>query len=106
MAPTGVYVIDAKKYKGRPQHKIEGGFLGPRVDNLFVSTRDCTKLVDGVLNQVYIARGLISHDLPIRGVLCLIEVAWPLFGGSFTTRGVEALWRKRSMRSSKRTVRS
>lgn len=26
MAPTGVYVIDAKKYKGRPQFKIEGGF--------------------------------------------------------------------------------
>jgi hypothetical protein len=27
---TGIYVIDAKKYKGRPQLKIEGGFIGPR----------------------------------------------------------------------------
>jgi hypothetical protein len=91
VAPTGVYVIDAKKYKGRPQLRIEGGILRPRVEKLLVGTRDCTKLVDGVLKQVDIVRGLIGDDLPIHGVLCFIEADWPLIGGSFTTRGVEAL---------------
>ena len=49
VTPTGVYVIDAKRYKGRPQLKIEGGFLRPRVERRVVGTRDCSKLVDGVL---------------------------------------------------------
>jgi hypothetical protein len=62
VASTGVYVIDAKKYKGRPQLKIEGGFLRPRVEKLLVGTRDCTKLVDGVLKQVDIVRGLIRNS--------------------------------------------
>ena len=95
VAPTGVYVIDAKKYKGRPQLKIEGGFLRPRVEKLLVGTRDCTKLVDGVLKQVDIVRGIVGDDLPIHGVLCFVGADWPLIGGSFTTRGVEALWPKR-----------
>ena len=34
VAPSGVYVIDAKKYQGRPQLKIEGGFLRPPVEKL------------------------------------------------------------------------
>jgi hypothetical protein len=95
VAPTGVYVIDAKKYKSRPQLKVEGGILRPRVEKLLVGTRDCTKLVDGVLKQVDIVRGIVGDDLPIHGVLCFIEADWPLIGGSFTTRGVEALWPKR-----------
>ena len=95
VATTGVYVIDAKKYKGRPQLKIEGGFLRPRVEKLLVGTRDCTKLVDGVLQQVDMVRGLVGDDLAIHGVLCFVEADWPLIGGSFTTRGVEALWPKR-----------
>ncbi len=95
VAPTGVYVIDAKKYKGRPQLKLEGGFLRPRVEKLLVGTRDCTRLVDGVLKQVDIVRGLVGDDLPVHGVLCFVEADWPLIGGSFTIRGVQALWPKR-----------
>jgi hypothetical protein len=30
VTPTGVFVIDAKKYKGHPRHKVEGGLLRPR----------------------------------------------------------------------------
>ena len=35
VTPTGVYVIDAKKYRGRPHLKIEGGLLRPRVEKLW-----------------------------------------------------------------------
>lgn len=33
VTPTGVYVIDAKKYKGRPSLKVEGGIFPPASRN-------------------------------------------------------------------------
>jgi hypothetical protein len=92
VCPTGVYVIDAKKYQGRPHLKVEGGLLRPRVEKLLVGTRDCTRVVDGALKQVDIVRGIIADDVAVHGVLCFVEADWPLIGGSFTTRGVQALW--------------
>ena len=92
---SGVYVIDAKKYRGRPHLKVEGGVLRPRVERLLVGSRDCTKLVEGVLKQVEIVRGLLDHDVPIHGVLCFVEADWPLIGGAFTARGVMVLWPKK-----------
>ena len=92
---NGVYVIDAKKYRGRPHLKVEGGILRPRVERLFVGSRDCTKLVDGVLKQVQVVRSTLADDVPVRGVLCFVEADWPLIGGSFTTRDVQALWPKK-----------
>lgn len=95
VAPSGVYVIDAKKYKGRPHLKVEGGLLRPRVEKLMVGSRDCTKLVDGVLKQVDVVRDAGAAEVPIHGILCFVEADWPLIGGAFTTHGVEALWQKR-----------
>jgi len=91
----GVYVIDAKRYQGRPHLKTEGGLFRPRVERLLVGSRDCTKLVDGVLKQVDVVRGLLDDDVPVHGVLCFVEADWPLIGGTFTTRGVQALWPKK-----------
>lgn len=95
VATTGVYVIDAKKYKGRPQLRVEGGILRPRTEKLLVGSRDCTKLVEGVLKQVGIVSDLLTDDIPVHGVLCFVEADWPLIGGAFTTRGVQALWPKK-----------
>jgi hypothetical protein len=95
VTPTGVYVIDAKRYRGRPQLKVEGGLLRPRVEKLLVGSRDCTKVVDGVLKQVDVASAIVGDDVPLHGVLCFVEADWPLIGGSFATRGVEALWPKK-----------
>lgn len=95
VTPTGVFVIDAKKYKGRPQLKVQGGLLRPRVEKLLVGSRDCTKVVDGVLKQIDVVRGVVGEDMPVHGVLCFVDADWPLIGGSFTTRGVEALWPRR-----------
>jgi Nuclease-related domain len=92
---SGVYVIDAKKYRGRPHLKIEGGLFRPRVEQLLVGSCACTKLIDGVLRQVEVVRGLLDDDVPVHGVLCSFEANWPLIGGTFTTRGVQALWPKK-----------
>lgn len=73
VASTGVYVIDPKRYKGRPSLKVEGGLLRPRVEKLLVGSRDCTKLVDGVLKQVDVVRGIVGDGVPVHGVLCFVD---------------------------------
>lgn len=90
VTPAGVWVIDAKRYKGRPDLKIEGGILSPRVEKLTVGGRDRTKLVDGVLKQMDLVRAVVG-DLPVFGALCFIEADWPLIAGTFRTRGVHVL---------------
>lgn len=88
---SGVWVIDAKRYKGqRPELEVEGGIFRPRVEKLLVGRRDRTKLVDGVLKQVDLVRDAVGQ-VPVTGVLCFVEADWPLLGGDFTTRGVHAL---------------
>jgi hypothetical protein len=90
----GIWVIDAKRYKGRPELRIEGGIFRPRVEKLLVGRRDCTKLVDGVVKQVELVRSVVG-GVVVTGVLCFVDADWPLIGGSFTTRNVHVLWPKR-----------
>lgn len=90
---AGVWVIDAKRYKGRPELKIEGGILRPRVERLLVGRRDCTRLVDGVLKQVELVRTVVG-DIPVLSALCFVEADWPLIGGAFATREVHVVWPK------------
>ncbi len=91
---AGIWVIDAKRYQGRPELTIEGGILRPRTEKVLVGRRDCTKLVDGVLTQAEQVRQ-VAGDIRVTGVLCFVEADWPLFGGAFTSRGVHVLWPKR-----------
>ena len=95
VASSWIWVIDAKKYKGRPSLRVEGGILTRRVEKLMVGGRDCTKLVDGVLKQVAVVDQLMEERgemFPAYGALCFVEADWPLIGGAITTRGVRALW--------------
>ncbi|MDR2374614.1 MAG: NERD domain-containing protein [Bifidobacteriaceae bacterium] len=95
VAPTGVWVIDAKKYQGRPALRVEGGLFSPRAEKLMVGRRDCAKLVDSVLRQVEIVKAALAaagETAPVWGALCFVNADWPLLGGAITTRGVRALW--------------
>ena len=101
IAPTGVYVIDAKNYTGRAQLRVTGGIFSPRVEKLMVGRRDCTKLVDGVHKQVdrvreVLTRDGIGQDVPVHGMLCFVEGDWPVLGGSFTIGGLDVLWPKKA----------
>jgi hypothetical protein len=99
VAPSGVYVIDAKRYKGRPDLRIQGGILRPRTTTLMVGGRDCTKLVDGMHKQVDLVRGALEHSHPdarVRGMLCFVDADWPLIGGSFSIDHVDVLWPKKA----------
>ena len=95
---AGIWVIDAKRYKGRPELKIEGGILRPRVEKVLVGRRDCTKLVDGVLKQIELVQEVVG-DVPVTGALCFVEADWPLIGGAFATEGSTRCGRSDSRRS-------
>jgi hypothetical protein len=97
ITPSGIWVIDAKRYKGRPELKVEGGLLRPRTETLLVGRRDCTKLVDGMFKQIEILRAHVS-DMRITGALCFVEADWPLIGGFFATRGVHVVSPRRLAR--------
>ena len=94
IGPSGVWVIDAKRYKGkRPALHVEGGFLRPRVESLRIGGRDGTKLVEGVQSQVERVTAVVG-DIGVKatGVLCFLEADWPLIGGSFAVNGIHVLW--------------
>lgn len=85
----GVWVVDAKRYVGRrPELRVEGGILRPRVEKLLVGRRDQTKLVDGVLKQVELVSRVVDVTRVV-GVLCFLDADWPLIGGAIATRGVQ-----------------
>lgn len=95
---NGVWVVDAKRYKGRPMLRVEGGILRPRVERLLVGGRDCTKLVDGVTKQVALVSDALAGegiDAPVKGALAFVDADWPLIGGSFSLRRIHVLWPKR-----------
>ncbi|NYG57099.1 hypothetical protein BJ980_000022 [Nocardioides daedukensis] len=91
---AGVWVIDAKRYKGRPTLRIDGGIIRPRTERLFVGGRDCSKLVDGVERQVSLVREVVG-EVQVTGALCFVEADWPLIGGAFSLRDLHVLWPKR-----------
>ena len=91
---AGVWVIDAKRYRNkRPRLQVEGGLFRPRTEKLIVGG-DRTKLVDSVLHQVSLVQDVVA-PASVRGALCFVDADWPLFGGSFTVRGVDVCWPKR-----------
>lgn len=96
VAPSGVWVIDAKRYKSkRPELHVEGGIIRPRVERLRIGGRDGTKVVDGVHKQVSLVRASLEDagiTAPIHGALCFLEGDWPMIGGSFAVGEVHVLW--------------
>lgn len=100
VAASGVYVIDAKRYQGRPTLRVEGGLFRPRTEKLMVGGRDRTKLVAGLDKQVRLVRDALSQagelDVPVHGMLCFVGAGWPLIGGSFCINDHEVLWPKKA----------
>lgn len=98
VCPSGVFVVDAKRYRNsRPELRVEGGLFRPRVELLYVGGRDRTSLVEGMHKQVALVRAALAdqREVPVRGVLCFIDADWPVFGGSFAMEDVAVVWPKK-----------
>ena len=97
VANNGVWVVDAKRYKGRVEKRDVGGWL--RTDlRLYVGGRDRSPLVAGVRKQVdLVQRALESLDVPalgVTGVLYFVEADWSLFAKPLSFQGVVVTWPK------------
>jgi hypothetical protein len=89
VCPSGVFVVDAKLYKGDIHTKDVGGLFSGRDLRLFVGSRDCTRLADGLGWQVRTVNAALGEtEIPIFAALCFIDAEWPLLGGPREFGGV------------------
>lgn len=88
IAPTGIWVVDAKNYSGLVQQRDVGGFF--KVDmRLYVGGRDRSKVINGLEWQVKaVANALNGFDVPISSAVCFTDAEWGWFAKPFTLRGV------------------
>ncbi len=73
IAPSGVYVIDCKRYKGKIE--VSEPLLGGGKAKLKINGRDQTKLIEGLDKQVSRVRRAITEiepEVPIHGCLCFV----------------------------------
>lgn len=92
IGPSGVFVIDAKRYKGRIAVERRGGLFTRRTEHLLVGRRDQSKLLDGIARQVAVVRNVLAAgpEVAVRGVLCFVDGDWPLVG-TLEARGIPIL---------------
>ncbi|MGD0742103.1 MAG: nuclease-related domain-containing protein [Acidimicrobiales bacterium] len=92
IAASGVWVIDAKTYKGLVERRDKGGWF--KTDfRLYVNGRDRTKLADGLGWQVEAVRNaLVGSDVPVHAALCFIDAEWKLLAQPFQLRGAWVIW--------------
>ncbi len=79
VAPGGVWVIDAKCYKGKV--RVARPLLGR--PTLKVGGREKTKLVEGLAKQVELVRAAVSDlgiMVPVGGCFCFVGSDLPLIG--------------------------
>jgi hypothetical protein len=90
VGPSGVWVIDAKRYSGEVAKKDVGGWFKTDV-RLFVGRRDCTRLLTAMAKQVTAVVNALGSELahvPVRSVLCFVDAEWPWFAKPFELQGV------------------
>ena len=88
VAASGIWVIDAKKYTGRVEHRDVGGFFKTDL-RLYVGGRDQAKLADGLAWQIdAVRKALEGAEVPIHAALCFVEAEWGFFQKPFRHNGV------------------
>jgi Nuclease-related domain len=98
VVPSGVWVIDTKRYVGRIQRRDLGGWFRP-CPALFVNGRDRTALVPAVLHQVTRVRGVAGTRAAVHGVLCFDDSEWGALARPFVIDDVTVTWPKRLAKS-------
>jgi Nuclease-related domain len=94
IGPSGIWVIDAKLYKGKVERRDVGGLF--RTDlRLFVNGRDRTQLAAAMADQVEPVRAVVDDPaVSIRAALCFIDADWALFAKPFQLADVWVVWPK------------
>ena len=72
VAPSGVFVIDAKRYKGKIE--VRNPFFGD--PSLFIAGRNKTKLVEGLVRQQEAVRSAFAEtipEMPVHACFCFLN---------------------------------
>jgi len=83
VAPSGVFVIDAKAYRGKVELIDRGSFCRPSF-RLHVEGWDRSDLVAGVRRQAELVRGLVEaggsgpDPVQVTPVLCFVGSQWAM----------------------------
>jgi hypothetical protein len=95
VAPSGIWIIDAKNYKGKVEQRDTGGpFKSDQ--RLYVNNRDRTQLVTGLARQINaVLEAIEDIDVPIDAALCFVDAEWGFFSKPFQQGGVWVTWPKR-----------
>jgi hypothetical protein len=96
IAPTGVWIVDAKNYKGAVE-KRERGPIWARETEVYVNHRNQSKLADGLALQVTAVKAVLAlHPelgaVPVYPTLCFVDSDWTLFARPFDVRGVNVVY--------------
>jgi hypothetical protein len=93
IAPAGVFVVDAKNYKGRVEYVDRGGWFS-QDGRLYVGRRDKTSLITGMTKQVEAVRETLRARPSVRiiPVICFVEADWSLFARPRRFGDVHVLW--------------
>jgi hypothetical protein len=94
-----VWVIDAKRYKGKVETRAHGLFSRQPPD-LYVGGRNQTKLVEGVNGQIQIVEMTLAAfatefeipEIPVRGALVFIDAEFGLLQSPFMINRVWIGW--------------
>jgi hypothetical protein len=99
IASTGIWVVDAKSYKGKLE-KRETGSLFRRTNQVYVGGRNQSKLANGVSKQVTAVIAALKTDPSLAGTevhaaLCFLDSEWGLLESPFQIGGnVWVLYRR------------
>ncbi|MCD9623943.1 nuclease-related domain-containing protein [Rhabdothermincola salaria] len=105
VTPTGVYVIDTKRYSGRLERRDVGGWFRRDI-RLYIGGRDRTPLAAAVADQaaaVRCALGTEFDGLPVRPALCFVDIDASLLLKPFELDGVLVTWPRALQKTVSRT---
>jgi hypothetical protein len=101
---AGIFVIDAKNYKGLIQIRDKSSFFEKSAAELWVGNRNRMNLVAGMNKQISIVQEILmsnSIDLPVIGILTFYAAEWETFsnlkkqldveGVLINNKGIEAI---------------
>lgn len=97
VAPSGVWIVDAKRYAGRIRRDVRGGWLSARAV-VTVAGRDRSALVEGMAKQHQaVVDALAETELagvPIHAAVCFVDGDWGWRFRPFVIGGVLVTWPK------------
>jgi hypothetical protein len=90
VSSSGVYVIDAKYYKGEVRLERKHLFSVDDLE-LRIGKRNQTRLVDKAKKQVFAVKGVLAksgNDMPVTGVLAFYRPEFPIFRAPESYEGI------------------